>query len=124
MGFANLVFTNALCFQVEGAITVQPFAEPVVGFEEYFLKLTPKRNERNPWFKEYWEDYFGCRVIGSLETPFNQNYTRPCDDTLRQTRDNGYEQEAQLQFVSDAVLAFAFALKVRVVNSHITPVLC
>jgi len=106
------VYAN-IYMQVEGAITVQPYAEPVEGFEEYFLGLTPENNQRNPWFTEYWEDYFQCRVRGSIETPFNQNYSRFCDRKLRQTKQNGYQREAQLQFVSDAVLAFAHALKVR-----------
>ena len=91
---------------------MQPFAEPVRGFEEYFLNLTPETNARNPWFVEYWEDYFQCRVPGSPETPFNQNYTRVCSGEERQTRYNGYVPEAQLQFVSDAVMAFAVALQV------------
>ena len=59
-------------FQVEGAITIQPYADPVENFEEYFLKLRPSTNTRNPWFAEYWEDFFQCRLRGSLETPFNQ----------------------------------------------------
>lgn len=55
---------------------------------------------------------FQCRWPGSLETPFNQNYTEPCDPNARQTLYNGYVPEAQLQFVSDSVMAFAVALKV------------
>ncbi len=47
--------------QVEGAVTVQPYAEEIKGFEDYFLGLTPETNKRNPWFTEYWEDYFMCR---------------------------------------------------------------
>lgn len=109
--------------QVEGAVTVQPYAEPVAGFEEYFLRLTPSSNRRNPWFAEYWEDYFRCRMaddLGGVETPFNQNYSRTCDViTERQTVDNGFELEAQLQFVSDAVLAFAHALKVTQSSRHV-----
>ena len=35
-----------------------------------------------------------------------------CSPDLRQTRDNGFVPEAQLQFVSDAVMAFAVALRV------------
>ena len=73
-------------------------------------------------FVEYWEDYFKCRYPNSSETPFNQNYTEPCNMSLRQTKDNGYEAEAQLQFVSDSVMAFAVALKVSTVfhsgNAH------
>ena len=36
-----------------------------------------------------------------------------CAAGLRQSWQNGFEPEAQLQFVSDAVMAFAHALKVE-----------
>lgn len=36
--------------QVEGTLSVQPQANPVVGFEEHFLGLTVENNRRNPWF--------------------------------------------------------------------------
>lgn len=36
--------------QVEGTLSVQPQANPVVGFEEHFLSLTVENNKRNPWF--------------------------------------------------------------------------
>lgn len=35
---------------VEGTISVQPQANPVQGFRDYFLALTPQNNFRNPWF--------------------------------------------------------------------------
>ena len=50
---------------MEGSVTVQPYAEPIKGFEDYFLSLTPETNTRNPWFVEYWEDYFKCRMPNS-----------------------------------------------------------
>ena len=37
--------------EVEGTLSVQPQANPVEGFEEYFLSLKPQTNIRNPWFK-------------------------------------------------------------------------
>lgn len=45
----------SLCFagqeeEVEGTLSVQPQANPVKGFEEYFLNLTVRNNKRNPWF--------------------------------------------------------------------------
>ena len=62
---------------MEGAVTVQPFAEPMTDFfDNYFLKLRPETNARNPWFSEYWEDYFKCRLNNSRYTPFNLNYTK------------------------------------------------
>ena len=36
--------------EVEGTLSVQPQANPVRGFQEYFLNLTVENNERNPWF--------------------------------------------------------------------------
>jgi hypothetical protein len=36
--------------EVEGTLSVQPQANPVKGFEEYFLNLSVTTNERNPWF--------------------------------------------------------------------------
>lgn len=36
--------------EVEGTLSVQPQANKVEGFEEYFLNLTVKNNKRNPWF--------------------------------------------------------------------------
>lgn len=35
---------------VEGTISVQPQANPVRGFTDYFLNLTVENNPRNPWF--------------------------------------------------------------------------
>lgn len=35
---------------VEGTISVQPQANDVKGFKEYFLGLNVKNNKRNPWF--------------------------------------------------------------------------
>lgn len=36
--------------EVEGTLSVQPQANPVQGFEEYFLSLNVENNRRNPWF--------------------------------------------------------------------------
>lgn len=36
--------------EVEGCLSVQPQANPVIGFEEYFLELNVENNKRNPWF--------------------------------------------------------------------------
>ena len=60
-------------------------------------------------FSEYWEDHFQCRYPHSLDTPYN-NYSRSCTGKERLTSENT-QFEAQLQFVSDAVMAFAHAFK-------------
>jgi len=43
---------------VEGAIAIQPLVSHVEGFDEYFTELKPGPAQRNPWFGEYWEEYF------------------------------------------------------------------
>ncbi|KAM3956039.1 LOW QUALITY PROTEIN: metabotropic glutamate receptor 2-like [Aphomia sociella] len=95
---------------VEGTISVQPQANPVRGFREYFLNLTVENNPRNPWFVEFWEDHFRCRYPDSARTPYNSQYTRACSGRERLTADNT-EFEAQLQFVADAVFAFVHAIR-------------
>ena len=57
-------------------MTVQPYAKDLDGFFDYFLALTPTTNARNPWFGEYWEDFFQCRLPRQRATPFNQNYSK------------------------------------------------
>lgn len=96
--------------QVEGTLSVQPRAHPVAGFEEYFLNLTVDNNPNNPWFIEYWEHFFNCKWPNSTVTPYNQK-PNLCTGQEVMSSENGYEAERQLQFVSDAVLAFAHALK-------------
>jgi metabotropic X receptor len=115
---------------VEGTLSVQPQANLVKGFQEYFLNLTVENNPRNPWFvgkfvmslfafiyllfdkqfPEFWEDHFECRYPNSSKTPFNQKYTTACTTQEKLTKNNT-NFEDQLQFVSDAVMAFAYALK-------------
>ncbi|XP_017789864.1 PREDICTED: metabotropic glutamate receptor 2 [Habropoda laboriosa] len=96
--------------EVEGTLSVQPQANPVKGFEEYFLNLTVENNRRNPWFVEFWEDHFQCRYPNASKTPYNQKYTKPCTTKERLTKqDTAFED--QLQFVSDAVMAFAYAFR-------------
>ncbi|KAK3918104.1 Metabotropic glutamate receptor 4, partial [Frankliniella fusca] len=95
--------------EVEGTLSVQPQAHPVKGFEDYFLGLTVETNRRNPWFVEFWEDHFHCRYPNSSLTPYNGRYNETCTAKERLTRENTVF-ENQLQFVSDAVMAFAHAL--------------
>ncbi|XP_011697451.1 PREDICTED: uncharacterized protein LOC105455658 isoform X1 [Wasmannia auropunctata] len=96
--------------EVEGTLSVQPQANPVKGFEEYFLNLTVENNRRNPWFVEFWEDHFKCQYPNAPRTPYNVNYTKKCTTKERLTKQNTAFED-QLQFVSDAVMAFAHAFR-------------
>lgn len=110
----RLHLTNSCCLfdQVEGAVTVQPLAYEVNGFKEYFLNLRPTTNVRNPWFIEYWEQNFQCKFPKSSWTPFNEEFAgNPCTGQEVMSEEE-FDMEAQLQFVSDSVLAFAYAFRV------------
>ncbi|XP_044742127.1 metabotropic glutamate receptor [Chrysoperla carnea] len=93
----------------EGAITVELQSTHVPGFDEYMKSLTPENNARNPWFEEYWEEIFECTLEKNVPLTTNQSL-KMCGPHLRLNERVGYEQESKIQFVVDAVYAFALAL--------------
>ncbi|XP_034175458.2 metabotropic Glutamate Receptor [Osmia lignaria lignaria] len=93
--------------EAEGAITVELQSKNIPGFDEYMASLTPDTNRRNPWFSEYWEEVFNCVLRKNLMANLNATV---CSPLLRLTTSTGYEQESKVQFVVDAVYAFAIAL--------------
>ncbi|XP_066145310.1 metabotropic glutamate receptor 2 isoform X2 [Euwallacea fornicatus] len=118
---ARSVVTENNEAEIEGTLSVQPQANPVKGFKDYFLSLNVKNNIRNPWFIEFWEHQFKCRVPNSPSTPYNNFKACLGNETL--TEENT-RFEDQLQFVSDAVMAFAYAI--RDLHAHVCrkPGLC
>jgi len=59
-----------------GGITVKLQSDEVSSFDDYFPKLKLSSNTRNPWFPEFWQYRFQCRIPGHpLE---NLNYARNC----------------------------------------------
>ena len=52
--------------EVEGTLSVQPQANPVRGFEEYFLNLTVESNRRNPWFVGKYNPYPCVTYVSSV----------------------------------------------------------
>lgn len=59
-----------------GGITVKLQSEEVSSFDNYFLKLRLRTNSRNPWFPEFWQHRFQCRLPGHPQE--NLNYARNC----------------------------------------------
>ena len=61
------------------------------GFDDYLKKLTPEQNERNFWFRDYWEDLFDCDVdqrsyeirSGSHEIRSPRQQRKLCNPKLR-----------------------------------------
>lgn len=83
----------------EGAITVLPQRTALPGFDAYFKNLRPSNNERNVWFREFWEQHFNCSFKS-----FTSKTRCKDDDHLP------YEQEGLVPYVVDAVYAVAHAL--------------
>ncbi|XP_012230284.1 metabotropic glutamate receptor [Linepithema humile] len=97
--------------EAEGAITVELHSEHIPHFDKYMASLTPLNNRRNPWFGEYWEEVFGCTLQRNRRWNGSGNQSLTfCSSDLRLTQASGYEQESKVQFVVDAVYAFALAL--------------
>nr|XP_053640093.1 uncharacterized protein LOC128694146 [Cherax quadricarinatus] len=49
--------------ELGGALVLRDGQQDVKDFIAYYRLLSPEKNTRNPWFREYWEQEFGC--VGS-----------------------------------------------------------
>ncbi|XP_043218072.1 metabotropic glutamate receptor-like [Amphibalanus amphitrite] len=87
----------------EGALAVELASRPLPAFDRYMAELTPDTNRRNPWFRDYWQAFFGCSLAPDAAED------TACDPALRLRPETGFVQEAKVQFVIDAVYAFANA---------------
>ncbi|XP_005796968.1 metabotropic glutamate receptor 2-like isoform X1 [Xiphophorus maculatus] len=81
----------------DGAFTIELASYAIREFQDYFTKLNPYTNTRNPWFKEFWEHHFACSL-----------HELSCSE--RSLRDGTFDQESKIMFVVNAVYAMAYAL--------------
>ncbi|XP_055353329.1 metabotropic glutamate receptor-like [Paramacrobiotus metropolitanus] len=113
-----------------GAITIELQSKRSVEFDDYLVSLYPGNPKiiRNPWFLEFWETNFGCKVKPTIISSlwFNDPQLSPyvmtedryykwrnrswdyCAEDMRLNKN--YAQDSKVPFVIDAVLAFAKAL--------------
>ncbi|KQL33143.1 hypothetical protein AAES_29639 [Amazona aestiva] len=64
--------------EANGGITIKLQSPEVLSFDDYYLKLRLDTNTRNPWFPEFWQHRFQCRIPGHpLENP---NFQKNCTD--------------------------------------------
>lgn len=92
----------------QGALTIILQSSAIPEFDEYFLNLKPNDNDRNPWFREYWEMVHSCKWP-SVDHPITDSGVTFCtgDEVLTRSK---YRQEAKVQFIYDAVLALAYSI--------------
>ncbi|VCX33880.1 unnamed protein product, partial [Gulo gulo] len=79
----------------------------VRSFDDYFLKLRLDTNTRNPWFPEFWQHRFQCRLPGHLLE--NPNFKRIC--TGNESLEENYVQDSKMGFVINAIYAMAHGLQ-------------
>ena len=94
----------------EGALTVDLESNVVPGFDDYILSLTPYNNKRNLWYEDFWQEIFGCVLPHNVEQQSTLISPNICSPSLKLTKQIGYEQDSKIQFVLDAVYAFAHAM--------------
>ncbi|GFS31985.1 metabotropic glutamate receptor 4 [Trichonephila inaurata madagascariensis] len=96
---------------METVFFLRQITQPVDGFEEYFKSLNVKTNKRNPWFSEYWEQTFSCKLPDTRLTTRNMWAKNKCNGSEDLFAVKGFKMEEEAQYVSNAVLAFAYAIK-------------
>uniref|UniRef100_A0A673AHB7 Metabotropic glutamate receptor 1 n=1 Tax=Sphaeramia orbicularis TaxID=375764 RepID=A0A673AHB7_9TELE len=86
--------------EAEGGITMKLQSEVVKSFDDYYLKLRLDTNTRNPWFPEFWQYRFQCRLAGHPQE--NKNYKKSLHEN--------YIQDSKMGFVINAIYAMAHGL--------------
>lgn len=49
-------------YEAQGSISIRIHSPYVKAFDNYYLSLKPVTNTRNPWFTEFWQSRFTCKM--------------------------------------------------------------
>ncbi|XP_066475306.1 metabotropic glutamate receptor 5 isoform X3 [Tiliqua scincoides] len=89
-----------------GGITIKLQSPDVKWFDDYYLQLQPETNHRNPWFQEFWQHRFQCRLVGSPHE--NPKFNKTCSSNL--TLKTQHVQDSKMGFVINAIYSMAYGL--------------
>ncbi|NXD98449.1 GRM5 protein, partial [Chaetorhynchus papuensis] len=89
-----------------GGITIKLQSPDVKWFDDYYLQLRPETNHRNPWFQEFWQHRFQCRLAGFPQE--NPKYNKTC--TSQMTLRTQHVQDSKMGFVINAIYSMAYGL--------------
>ncbi|XP_042315836.1 metabotropic glutamate receptor 5 isoform X2 [Sceloporus undulatus] len=89
-----------------GGITIKLQSPDVKWFDDYYLQLQPETNHRNPWFQEFWQHRFQCRLKGSPQE--NPKFNKTCSSNL--TLETQHVQDSKMGFVINAIYSMAYGL--------------
>ncbi|KAG7322399.1 hypothetical protein KOW79_013745 [Hemibagrus wyckioides] len=92
--------------EAAGGITIKLQSAYVTWFDDYYLNLQPDTNQRNPWFIEFWQHRFQCRLKGHPQE--NAKYNRTC--TKKESLRLHYAQDTKMGFVINAIYSMAYGL--------------
>ncbi|XP_069002437.1 glutamate receptor, metabotropic 5a [Embiotoca jacksoni] len=92
--------------EAAGGITIKLKSAYVTWFDDYYLNLKPDANQRNPWFPEFWQHRFQCRLRGHPQE--STTYNRTC--TWRESLRHQYAQDTKMGFVINAIYSMAYGL--------------
>ncbi|XP_068198632.1 metabotropic glutamate receptor 1 [Antennarius striatus] len=92
--------------EAKGGITMKLQSEVVKSFDDYYLKLRLDTNTRNPWFSEFWQYRFQCRLPGHPQE--NKNFKKICSGN--ESLHENYVQDSKMGFVINAIYAMAHGL--------------
>ncbi len=67
--------TDGFQREAAGGITIKLQSAYVTWFDDYYLNLQPDMNLRNPWFPEFWQHRFQCRLKGHPQESTKYNKT-------------------------------------------------
>ncbi|KAF7270842.1 hypothetical protein GWI33_016204 [Rhynchophorus ferrugineus] len=100
-----------------GSLSIRIHSPYVDSFDKYYLSLRPDMNSRNPWFNEFWETQFRCKLNSSeTDSLINNDETHFVEGsnvifcTGNESLGNTYRQDPKLSFVQKAIYSFAHAL--------------
>uniref|UniRef100_A0A3Q1BCQ8 Metabotropic glutamate receptor 1 n=1 Tax=Amphiprion ocellaris TaxID=80972 RepID=A0A3Q1BCQ8_AMPOC len=96
--------TNGYQREAAGGITIKLKSAYVTWFDDYYLNLKPDANLRNPWFPEFWQHRFQCRLRGHPQD--STTYNRTWRESLR----HQYAQDTKMGFVINAIYSMAYGL--------------
>ncbi|KAM9846404.1 glutamate receptor, metabotropic 5a [Aulostomus maculatus] len=92
--------------EAAGGITIKLKSAYVTWFDDYYFNLKPDSNLRNPWFPEFWQHRFQCRLMGHPQE--SSLYNRTC--TWRESLRHQYAQDTKMGFVINAIYSMAYGL--------------
>jgi subtilase family serine protease len=63
--------------QAVGSISIRIHSQYMKTFDEHYLNLNPFKHDENPWFREFWEDKFHCKMPQDKITTTNATESTP-----------------------------------------------